>query len=117
MSKLYERLDNKKAKDLRVLSEFVYVFCRENHRMDDKAVFPVRDGRLRRALSGKHLVLCQDCSELLNHGIAKLLLCPYDPKPACKQCQTYCYAPGYREEIQEVMRFSGMYLVKHGISI
>ena len=114
MPKLYERLNDKKARDIRVLSDFVYIFCRENHRTMDKAVFPVKDEKLRRVLDDKHLLLCQDCSRLLNHGIAKLLLCPYDPKPTCRKCQTHCYAPGYREKIQEVMKFSGMYLVKHG---
>ena len=60
------------------------------------------------------LLLCEDCRKLLNHGIAKLLLCPYDPKPMCKKCETHCYAPGYREKVREVMKFSGMYLIKHG---
>jgi hypothetical protein len=32
----------------------------------------------------------------------------------CKKCPAHCYAPGYRERIREVMRFSGQYLVKHG---
>ena len=34
--------------------------------------------------------------------------------PMCKKCETHCYAPGYRERIREVMRFSGLYMVKHG---
>ena len=28
---LFERLDDKKNKDLRVLSDFISIFCRENH--------------------------------------------------------------------------------------
>ena len=58
--------------------------------------------------------LCPDCSRLLEHGIAKLSLCEYDPKPPCRKCQTHCYAPGYREKVRQVMRFSGTYLLKHG---
>lgn len=114
MSGLFERLDDKKSKDIKVLSQFIAIYCREHHRTEAKGAFPVRDERLRSSLGHKDLVLCKDCSKLLNHGIAKLLLCPYNPKPACKNCKTHCYAPGYRERIREVMRFSGLYLVKRG---
>jgi hypothetical protein len=51
---------------------------------------------------------------LLEHGIAKLSLCPYYPRPSCRKCETHCYAPGYREKVRQVMRFSGTYLIKHG---
>ena len=114
MSRLSEKLQNKKAEDLRVLSDLIFIFCREKHRAEAKNVFHIKDDGLRHALDGKHPVLCHDCSKLLNHAIVKLLLCPYDPKPACRKCQTHCYAPVYREKIREVMRFSGLYLIRHG---
>ncbi len=114
MPRLFDRLNNKKEKELHVLADFVSIFCRENHRDGTKSTFPIRDAGLRRSLGGKNLVLCQDCQKLLNHGMAKLLQCPHDPKPLCKKCKTHCYAPGYRESIREVMKFSGLYLVKHG---
>ncbi len=114
MPKIFDRLDGKKNKDIRVLRDFISIFCREKHQSEDRDVFLIKDVRLHHSLGHKELVLCQDCSKLLNHGIAKLLLCPYDPKPMCKKCETHCYAPGYREKIRKVMRFSGLYLVKHG---
>ncbi len=114
MPKIFDRLDSKKVKDIRVLSDFISIFCRENHRDGIKGTFPIKDAGLRRSLGGKNLVLCQDCRKLLSHSMAKLLLCPYDPKPMCKKCPTHCYAPGYREKVREVMRFSGLYLIKHG---
>ena len=114
MSGIYQRLDKNKAKDLRVLRDFISVFCRQNHRQEDRDVFHAKDDKLRQVLGDKELVLCKDCSRLFNHGSAKLLLCPYDPKPMCKKCTTHCYAPGYREKIRKVMRFSGLYMIKHG---
>ncbi len=114
MPKIFDRLDSKKVKDIRVLRDFISVFCRENHRAEAKDTFLIKDDRLRNSLGDKDVALCQDCGKLLSHGIAKLLLCPYDPKPMCKKCQTHCYAPGYRERIREVMKFSGLYLIKHG---
>jgi hypothetical protein len=114
MPDLFERLDDKKRRDIKVLSRFIAIYCREHHRTEVREAFLIKDERLRISLGDKDLVLCKNCSKLLNHGIAKLLLCPYDPKPACKNCKTHCYAPGYRERIREVMRFSGLYLVKRG---
>ncbi len=114
MPKILDRLDKKKDKDIRVLGDFISIFCRENHQAEAKGVFPIKDVRLRHSLGNKDLVLCHNCQKLLNHGITKLLLCPYDPKPMCKKCQTHCYAPSYREKVREVMKFSGLYLVKHG---
>ena len=114
MPKISKRLDKKKEKDVKVLANFISIFCRENHRADAKDILLIKDTRLRQCLGNKDLVLCQACSKLFSHGTAKLLLCPYDPKPMCKKCQTHCYAPGYREKIRDVMKFSGPYLIKHG---
>ncbi len=114
MAAIYDRLNLKKQRDLRVLRDFVVIFCRENHTAQFQSVFPMNDERLAEALGDKQFLLCSDCQRLLSHGMAKLLLCTQDPKPMCKKCQIHCYAPGYREKIQEVMRFSGLYLVKHG---
>ena len=112
--KIFEKLDQKKSRDIKVLANFVAIFCRENHRAEAKDIFRAADDRLVAVLGNKNLLLCEDCRKLLNHGIVKLLLCPYDPKPMCKKCPAHCYAPGYREKVREVMKFSGLYLVKHG---
>lgn len=106
--------NDKKTKDLRILGSFVAIYCRENHKTADLQAFLFKDEKLRQAVSDKKLVLCPDCGKLLNHGMVKLMLCPYDPKPMCKKCPTHCYAPGYREKMREVMRFSGTHLIKHG---
>ena len=114
MPKLLDRLTGKKEKDIRVVADFVAIFCRENHRDVEKSLFVNKDEKLHLLLNGGGMELCKDCTKLLNHGIAKLLQCPHDPKPMCKKCTTHCYAPGYRERMREVMKFSGLYLVKHG---
>ena len=114
MPKLFEKLDRKKEKELKVLAGFIGIFCRKKHGGRDRGEFPMRDPRMNAVLGRCRPVLCEECRKLLDHGIAKLLLCPYEPKPMCKKCPTHCYALGYRERIREVMRFSGLYLVKHG---
>lgn len=114
MPRLFDRLNRQKEKDIGILSDFISIFCRENHSTATRTPFIIKDDRLFKVWGDKDLALCRDCTKLLNHGIAKLLLCPYEPKPMCKKCETHCYAPGYRERIREVMKFSGLYLVKHG---
>lgn len=114
MSKLLEKLDKKKSKDIRILADFVSIFCREKHPEEAKAIFPINDERLQLALGNHILTLCPDCAKLLKHAIAKRSMCPHDPKPMCKKCKTHCYAPAYREKIRQVMRFSGLYMVRHG---
>jgi len=114
MEDIFKRLDDKKGKDIRILGIFIDVFCKENHHIDEKDTFQIKDARLQDVLGDRELALCQDCSKQLDHGISKLLLCTYDPKPMCKDCQTHCYAPGYREKIREVMRFASLHLIKQG---
>jgi len=114
MSGLYRNLDQKKGRDILVLRDFIRIYCKENHRDLPREAVSVKDAALLEVLGGNPPALCEDCRRLFQHGTAKLMLCPYDPKPMCKKCTTHCYAPGYREKIREVMRFSGLYLVKHG---
>ena len=60
------------------------------------------------------ILLCPDCTKLLAYGLTMRLKCPHDPKPMCKKCETQCYHRDYRSKIREVMKFSGLYLIKHG---
>lgn len=100
-------------RDIETVSQFIQIYCDNNHRHRDKS--PVRaSGKLKGYVSGSSLLLCGDCEKLLLYSASKRLLCPYDPKPSCKKCTTHCYRDSYREAIREVMRFSGLFLIKNG---
>jgi hypothetical protein len=114
MPKLLDQMGENKSKNLRVLRDFVSIFCREKHKAKSKNDFSLEDTKLSNTSSNWNKMLCRDCHKLLRHGIAKLHLCPYNPKPMCKKCPTHCYSPGYRQRMREVMRFSGIYLIKRG---
>ena len=58
--------------------------------------------------------LCPACRKLLAHAFVQRSHCPLDPKPACKKCPTHCYAPKYRAQIREVMKYSGRRLGLRG---
>jgi len=66
------------------------------------------------AIAGGELPLCKDCQRLLMHAFTKRSTCPMNPKPACKHCPNHCYHPTYREQIRQVMKFSGRKLVMSG---
>ncbi|HMK75848.1 MAG TPA: nitrous oxide-stimulated promoter family protein [Thermodesulfobacteriota bacterium] len=107
-----EGLPKKEKDDIRTLMKFVEIYCRENH---DRAkspfllkLFDIKE------IENKEISLCPDCTRLLTYGLTMRLKCPHDPKPMCKKCETQCYNGEYKSEIREVMKFSGMYLVKHG---
>jgi len=107
------RTDRKLRRDLRILARFIDIYCRHSHRTAARTPVELRNFDIR-ALHGGPLELCRECSRLLAHAFMKRVSCPYDPKPACKKCPTHCYAPGYRERVREVMRYSGRRLVLSG---
>lgn len=54
------------------------------------------------------LVLCQDCQAIKKYAFTKLEKCPFGlEKPTCLSCEIHCYSPEKREQIRQIMRFSG----------
>ncbi len=87
-------------KDEKILTTFIKVYCEQNHIKNGQKEF--KNG------------LCQECYELLEYAKRKNEKCPLDPKPQCKHCKIHCYSPKMRQKIKEVMKFSGIYMIKHG---
>ncbi len=102
----------KEQDDIRTLMKFVEIYCRESHG-GEKAPFSFKLFDMKE-FEKKETFLCSDCTRLLNYGLTMRLKCPHDPKPMCKKCETQCYHGDYKSKIREVMKFSGMYMVKHG---
>ena len=51
---------------------------------------------------------CQSCQELLDYAYMRLEKCPFgEKKTACADCRVHCYQPKKRQEIVDVMRYSG----------
>ncbi len=105
-------ISKSEKKDIRTLGKFIEVFCREKHEASKEWFSPERIGI--GAMTGERLWLCPQCTALLKYALTMRLKCPYDPKPMCRKCTTQCYKAGYKEQVREVMRFSGMYLIKRG---
>jgi hypothetical protein len=105
-------ISEKENADIRMLMKFVTIFCRENHAAE-RTPFSFRPYDVKE-IEQKEIQICSDCTRLLTYGLTMRLKCPHDPKPMCKKCETQCYHGEYKNKIREVMKFSGMHLVKHG---
>ncbi|WP_070966199.1 nitrous oxide-stimulated promoter family protein [Vibrio sonorensis] len=59
--------------------------------------------------------LCSQCKTLLEYAEMRLDRCPYGAhKPACNRCPVHCYKPDPKQQIREVMIYSGpRMLLKH----
>jgi len=105
-------ISDQESSDIRTLMRFVEIFCRENHNGSRQPfTFRLLDVT---EIGKREVLLCPDCTKLLSYGITMRLKCPHDPKPMCKKCEAQCYKEDYKAAIREIMRFSGMFMIKHG---
>jgi hypothetical protein len=107
-----KEISSKGKTDIRTLMKFVAIYCRKNH-PGEKIPFSFRKSGAKE-IEKNGILLCPECSKLLAYGLTMRLRCPHNPKPMCKKCETPCYHGEYKSKIREVMKFSGMYLVKKG---
>ncbi len=57
---------------------------------------------------GSGASLCRDCEKLAVYAQRRIRLCPLgSAKPVCSKCKIHCYIAQRREEIRDVMRYSG----------
>jgi len=105
--------DRRLRRDLKTLVRFIEFYCRRRHAGLPKGPPPAEIPRLVE-LAGSRPALCPACHKLLSHAAVKRMACPLDPKPRCKRCPSHCYHPRYREQIREVMRYSGKGLLLRG---
>lgn len=107
-----EEFPHHHLKDLRILADFIRVYCHARHTTAPRNACELPPELVRYYRRG--LLLCPECAGLLTHGIRKRRSCPLEPKPACKQCRIHCYGKEYRAKIREVMAFSGRRLLLRG---
>jgi hypothetical protein len=107
-----KNITSREKSDIRTLVRLIEIYCREKqHQAKDQFTLKAIDIT---SIRRKNLMLCSECANLLKYGLAMRLKCPYDRKPMCKKCTTQCYKGEYKSKIREIMKFSGIYLVKHG---
>ncbi len=105
--------DRKMRHDFKTLLTFVSIFCKHQHDAEPKTRLSLKTHDID-ALAGRAVHLCPQCSRLATHALIKRTNCPMAPKPSCKSCPVHCYHATFREEMKEVMRFSGRKLLFSG---
>lgn len=106
-------ISKKEKEDIRILLKFVSIYCRKHHNNGGKTPFTFKKMDVRE-IEKKEIPVCKECAALLTYGLTMRLKCPHNPKPLCKKCETQCYRGDYKAKIREVMKFSGMVMIKHG---
>ena len=86
------KIEKKRQKEQYVVEEMIRLYCRKNHPKEKR-----QEGQM-----------CPDCQELLDYAKQRSQKCPFmEEKTFCANCKVHCYKPEMREQIRQVMRFSG----------
>jgi hypothetical protein len=57
--------------------------------------------------------LCGECGALHAYAMQRIDKCPFClAKPTCANCPIHCYKPDRREDVRQVMRYSGPRMLK-----
>lgn len=84
------KIEKKRLKEQYVVEQMIRLYCRINHR------------------SILENQMCPQCAELAKYAKMRSDKCPFmENKTFCSNCNVHCYKPEMREEIRQVMRFSG----------
>lgn len=83
-----KNITNKREQEKKLVSQMIAIYCHKNH--------------------GTKSELCDACKELDEYAQERSDKCPFmETKTFCSNCKVHCYKADKREQIREVMRFSG----------
>ena len=86
------KTEKKRQKEQYVVEEMIRLYCRKNHPKEKR-----QEGQM-----------CPDCQRLSDYAKQRSQKCPFmEEKTFCANCKVHCYKPEMREQIRQVMRFSG----------
>ncbi len=89
--------DHRLDRERRTIQVMIQIYCQGNH--------------------GSNGVLCPGCQQLSAYAMQRLEKCPFQAgKPTCAKCPIHCYKPAMRQQVRQVMRYSGpRMLLRHPI--
>ena len=87
-----DKVESKREREKQVVTLMIQIYCHRHH--------------------GTKEGLCPSCRQLANYAAQRCDRCPFmESKTFCSNCKVHCYAPKMREEIRQVMRFSGPWML------
>jgi len=93
--------------EVETLKKFFTVYCKDKHTNQHNYIKSIDYQNQNYQVE---LELCDECSELINYSIQRLLECPHDIKPRCRKCPNPCYEKPQWKRLAHLMRYSGMKL-------
>jgi Zn ribbon nucleic-acid-binding protein len=83
---------SKREQEKELVSQMIMLYCNKNHHTKG--------------------ALCPECAKLNDYAIMRSDKCPFmETKTFCSRCKVHCYKPEMRENIRQVMRFSGQRMI------
>lgn len=87
-------IEEKRQHELHTVKLMLEIYCRGKHHQ--------KNG------------FCPECETLWHYVEKRVAHCPHmATKTFCSACPTHCYAPAQRQQIQDVMRYSGPRMLLH----
>ena len=99
--------EEKFKSEIEILKKFFVIYCENKHQNQIEKNYSINYKSLSLDFN---ISLCNECHNLLNYAITKLIECPNDPKPRCRKCPNPCYEKDKYKQMAKIMRFSGMKL-------
>lgn len=87
-------VSDKREREKQMVSQMIALYCKKQHH--------TRQG------------LCSVCAALNDYARTRSDHCPFmETKTFCSNCRVHCYQPEMRQQIREIMRFSGLRMLFH----
>lgn len=108
-------LVRKREREAQMVSQMIALWCRGHHgggHAGEQAASGDAPERVK--LGFRAITLCPECAELQKYAVARIEHCPHmGTKTFCSACPSHCYRPAMREKIREVMRWSGLRMIRY----
>ena len=81
-------LPNRLKRERQTMKVMIDIYCRAHHHA--------------------HTIPCTECRSFLAYAMKRIEKCPFQAdKPTCAQCSIHCYKADMREQVRQVMQYSG----------
>jgi len=97
--------EEKFKSEIEILKKFFVIYCKNKHQNQIQKNYSINYKSLNLNFG---ISLCNECHNLLNYAVAKLIECPHNPKPRCRKCPNPCYEKDKYKQIAKIMKFSGI---------
>ncbi len=91
-------IEEKRADEQKTVTLMIQLYCHVKHKQ-------------KKAMKAPEF-MCSECKELSEYVNQRVWHCPFtQTKTFCSNCPVHCYKPEKRQQIKNVMRFSGPLMI------